>query len=66
MEQALEHDPGHVRTRAHYEAMLREQQQLVAAAAKVPAVVSEFRAQQERVKEAISLGTRIVTTRVPL
>ena len=27
MEQTLEHDPGHVRTRAHYESMLLELRQ---------------------------------------
>lgn len=67
MEKALEHDPCHVRTREHYEAMVRELQQeaAVAAAGRQP-VVSEFRAQQERVRAALARGTRITLGRVPL
>lgn len=34
MEKALEHDPCHVRTREHYEAMVRELRQEAAVAAR--------------------------------
>jgi hypothetical protein len=66
MEQALEHDPGHVRTREHYEAMLAERMQELQVAAPAPSAAAVFQAQQERVATAIRRGTRLTEKRTPL